>query len=415
MRCKGVIMKLHEDSCYVLTNDSQFLEIPLPPNVQIGQEIEFDSEPQLLTHSLLQKSFAKKRWMPIMGIVASVLIAIGVWQGYSVFRAPQAYAFVTVDINPSVEFVVDTRGKVMQQDGLNEDGSAILSNLSTVHLPIQTAVESLSAKAQQEGYLKPDGEILITAAPATDQANNQSFQSIQTLQSKLVSNLQQILSNKKIHVKVQGIIVSKQVRSAARKYHLSPGKFALFLQAQSQGLPVTLDEVRKEPISKILEQHKELSGSFDKMDTKTIDSLLEKWDKKSIEKPKQALPKQEYRQNGKNNQENHKLNTEHSITHGSDQSSGQQQQKEKALEKALQQKRQSIDKGDQNSSTMHSDFSTHERQNRVTSKENNGLHQEHLPSNPIEKVEKEKAKEKELQQMRRNEHQRLQHKEHNDQ
>ena len=59
---------------------------------------------------------------------------------------------VTVDINPSVEFIVDDQNKVVSVTALNDDGSILIAGEAFVGKTPEEAVEMMVSLATETGW-----------------------------------------------------------------------------------------------------------------------------------------------------------------------------------------------------------------------------------------------------------------------
>ena len=67
--------------------------------------------------------------------------------------AGDAVAFVTVDINPSIELMVDDQNKVVSATALNDDGSVLIAGEALVGMQAEDAAELIVSIATETGYL----------------------------------------------------------------------------------------------------------------------------------------------------------------------------------------------------------------------------------------------------------------------
>jgi len=74
---------------------------------------------------------------------------------------PQAY--VSLDINPSIELTLDSENKVLSVHGANEDGQVLLyGEEGIVGLKVDAAVEKITELAVELGYLDEDNKVVQT-------------------------------------------------------------------------------------------------------------------------------------------------------------------------------------------------------------------------------------------------------------
>ncbi len=97
-----------------------------------------------------------KRWNKAAALVLSVAMMAGVGTfvgcgGNS--ETADAAARMTVEINPSVEFILDSNEKVLSVTGLNDDGSLIIAGEAFVGKTADEAVKMMVGIAVDTGYL----------------------------------------------------------------------------------------------------------------------------------------------------------------------------------------------------------------------------------------------------------------------
>ncbi len=88
----------------------------------------------------------------------------------NVGNVPKATSFVSVDINPSIEFVLDQNGRVISVAGANEDGQILLWQESGIQgADIDFAVKKILALAKKYGYLTQDNMDVDVAIFSTNE------------------------------------------------------------------------------------------------------------------------------------------------------------------------------------------------------------------------------------------------------
>jgi hypothetical protein len=108
------------------------------------------------------KKFITKKKLIIgaTSAAADVLLGAGTWA----YAAP--YSYVSLDVNPSIEYTLNMFDRVIDVDAVNEDGQAILENTGELmNLTIDDAIEKTIDQIDQAGYL--DGTSAIAATETT--------------------------------------------------------------------------------------------------------------------------------------------------------------------------------------------------------------------------------------------------------
>ncbi len=88
--------------------------------------------------------------------------------------------YVAVDINPSVEFFTDAKGKVASVRAANEDAEVLLSDLELEGMPIEEAVEIVTEEAEQSGYITEENtDVSVTVGAETEEAEEELTEKVE--------------------------------------------------------------------------------------------------------------------------------------------------------------------------------------------------------------------------------------------
>lgn len=114
-------------------------------------------------------------------------------------------SYMTVEINPGVEFVLDGNNKVITANGLNDDGETLISNVKFEGLTYEAALEVVVKEAEESGYL-------ITASSESLLAKKDISISISSTDDKLQVDLEA-----KIESKVKDLIDKGKIQAEYKK------------------------------------------------------------------------------------------------------------------------------------------------------------------------------------------------------
>lgn len=293
MTKRGILLDRDNDGAVVLTPEGEFLRLRLPDPVwSIGEEVTFQwPEPISFWKRWRMPEWIRQRpigWASA-ALTAVVVAAFAVQFAWMRPAAPVqvtppgeitavpeppvavsspplkgigavavAAAYVTVDINPSLELTLDTQARVVAVQALNADAEPIVAGRDWTGLTAQQAVEAITERAVELGFLAPQrgNEVVITtvraaaAAPAEAQAAALGPQ----LEEALQAAAQQALRVKRVQAPVAVVRAAPEVREKARELHISAGKLNAWLRAQDQGARVKLDELQRQSVTAALRQ-----------------------------------------------------------------------------------------------------------------------------------------------------------------
>ena len=112
-----------------------------------------------------------KTYGKIMSLVLATVMCFGIvsFAGCS-GKTAEAQSYMTVDINPSVEFTLDKDNKIVSVTALNDDGAVLISGTAFVGKTAEEGAKLVVELATQQGYLvkgeasKTDGEVKIAVS-----------------------------------------------------------------------------------------------------------------------------------------------------------------------------------------------------------------------------------------------------------
>ncbi|MCL4516931.1 MAG: anti-sigma factor domain-containing protein [Firmicutes bacterium] len=268
-KSQGLVLERRGNRVFVMTRAGEFREIPLRGRIpSVGEETGLPSRwiAWLTGPDLMRKAWQKVRVRRAAAAVLAAFLVLGLlWWPSSPFNLAEmaveakTVAYITVDINPSVEMGIGKEHQVLVARGLNKEGKEILTGLSLAGLDVRTATRRLTNAAIRLGYLGRTGKnaVVITVTPkvaaragATPAQQPSSVQRPssprspgvlpeEALKDEVVSEVAAAvdagLGGRSRSATVQAMVVSGEVRRQARKMGLSPARYLAFRQAEVSG------------------------------------------------------------------------------------------------------------------------------------------------------------------------------------
>jgi len=152
-------MEINERFVTVLTPEGEFIRTSkLSRNYQIGQEIDFFPAGQEVRKKRLSifRSFKGKA---LAASIACLFLLVSLIPFY---QNNQVYAYVSIDINPSVELVINKDYEVIELIPYNKDGEKIVNQLrGWKRKAIDEVTKIIIAEIERQGYLKNQHEIVV--------------------------------------------------------------------------------------------------------------------------------------------------------------------------------------------------------------------------------------------------------------
>ncbi|PAE15693.1 hypothetical protein CHH91_12065 [Virgibacillus sp. 7505] len=157
---RGVVVKQSRRSTIVLTSEGTFLEINAQGQAEIGQEVEFSAQELVRRTRIRHWTPSMKNFMRVAVLVLVFVLAL--FPVYSWYNGNKAYAYVSLDFNPSIELKVNNRMDVVSVAALNEDAKTVLANLDDWQgEDVKTVAASILRISSDLGLLADSESIII--------------------------------------------------------------------------------------------------------------------------------------------------------------------------------------------------------------------------------------------------------------
>lgn len=223
MKIKGIVLEKDGHRCVLLTPDGQFRRVALPPNreIELGQEVTLSTQPVWL-------------WQAIL-VAASLLVMVGAWQWWG-GMVPRAVAYVSLDVNPSLELGLDRRNIIVVATGLNKQGDDLLADCPVNTMTMEDGINRIISATVAAGYLSRERNLVVSTVTVTGSGGNVSEELVtRVIEGSLARSMVQA------EVLVQDVGV--ELREAARQQGLSPGRYMAQQKRGLQDVTVTVEQL----------------------------------------------------------------------------------------------------------------------------------------------------------------------------
>ncbi len=208
---KGVVLSVHKFSITLLTPDGEFDKSRrLQRNYQIGEEIYYKPVENSLKSFL---NFSGSKTVVISAVVTCIMLVSIVIPQFST----QVSAYMTIDVNPSVELGLDDELKVVELRGINEDGKRVISQIHDwKNQDVSNIAEKIVLKTKELGYITGPTKEIIVSKTVLEQDKK--------LDKKLNQEIKG-LTNEIDNMEVKLINATESDRNKAKQQGISTGKF----------------------------------------------------------------------------------------------------------------------------------------------------------------------------------------------
>lgn len=254
---KGIVIDINNDQAAVLSDNGAVVKIK-NKNYETGQVVTMKEN---------KMNFIKKA-----GSIAAVLAITAA--GSFAYAAPATY--VSLDVNPSIEYTVNSFGRVLSVKAVNDDGELITSELDVKNVNISKAVKVTIDKLREGGYITDDEDagIVITISAKNDE---KAEELAEELEEETKEYVEEIGETAEVEVEAVG----KERVEEARTLGVTPGKLNLVQKlvkstegvegAEEIDMEEWLDKSVKEINKAIKENRKQLKESSKEVEVEVED------------------------------------------------------------------------------------------------------------------------------------------------
>jgi hypothetical protein len=298
---KGIVMDINDGELIVLRADGIFDRIPRRDRAcQVGEEIVY----------VLPRRRMNTIYGTMSGVAAAAVLCLILFYGLlgaGGKAESQVVAYVSMDINPSVEMAIDENEHVLDLKGLNSDGQALIASIAYKGKPLSDITEEILNLAEKGALSKGDGDIIIASTVVNTKSSVNDIVLASKLQQQVNKHIKEKHAAEETNYNVTSFATPQEIRDAAETNNVSMGKYAMYLNAKNLGDDVSLDMLQKQSVhtlaksytglKSVLETKKvsknELQKLYDEEKTGALDEKFKQIveDRKNTNDDKKATPK----------------------------------------------------------------------------------------------------------------------------
>lgn len=233
---KAVIVEIRGKHAAALTDDGIVRQVK-NRQYAVGQEILMEGQPR-------RKMVLIRRSACVAAVV--LLLGTSAWAYYT------PYSYVSLDVNPSIEYTLNRFDRVLNCSAVNGDGADIVGNLHVNHKSIQDAVSETIQKIEDAGYFsEKDADIMIVAS-------SKSLQQSEALAAQLRKAASEEAEEDHLNVNLEAFGVEQELVQQAKELGVTPGKLVLVNELKGRSSNLSDEEIKTWLDSSVKELMKQL-------------------------------------------------------------------------------------------------------------------------------------------------------------
>ncbi|QWH18450.1 anti-sigma factor domain-containing protein [Bacillus mycoides] len=284
---KGIVMDIKKHSVVVLTPNGEFITFKRKVHsYMIGEEISFNEQEQRAPRFSIP-SFLK----PVSLLVTCFLCVL------LFYNQPEekVFAYVSVDINPSLEVSVTKDLRVIDLRACNDDGRRILKEMKRwENKHLQDVIRTIIKQSQKDKYLTNDKQVMLTAVTKD-----------KSLEPQLEKAMQELKKEYEIkHVTVVYQSSTMQIRENANKAGVGTGVYIKQEKEKQKSLTPPAPPSNQEERDEEIHSQPKSSPDVSSDSSPAKEERYEKQEHIELKQSKEQQPKQIKENNGHQQENN---------------------------------------------------------------------------------------------------------------
>ncbi|KLU67669.1 anti-sigma-I factor RsgI [Desulfosporosinus acididurans] len=231
-KLKAVVLERSGFRYTVLGNDGAFRHVYRRQNIEVGEEIEVRTV--IMNANSLRIG---------AGVAALFLLVLMACLGWNLYQAPTAVALLSVDINPSLQFTIDSQGRLLKFQSENDDAKSMLSQLDLKGQPLDKALEQIITQSYDHKFLNSQQNwVVVGYSPMSDKTSDQMPKELNDQQIALW--VTRAIKKNGFTPQVAVFPLTSQERELAQQGELTLGEYALWQTAQKAGVETQAQKLK---------------------------------------------------------------------------------------------------------------------------------------------------------------------------
>lgn len=197
-------------------------------------------------------------------LLAVTVLAFMAFGGVKAYNNPVAY--ISMDINPSVELGLNFMDRVVSVVGINEDGVNLVSDKELKNMTAEDAIQLLVQEADKKDYLEEDGSSVVALTTFAKNENN-----AKKIEDRIQDRVRDLIDEENMNYVIYADHANLKLRSEADDYDISPGKYRLILMLQELDSSIEVSEYKDASGKEIMFKIHDLKGIAQNKNDKSKD------------------------------------------------------------------------------------------------------------------------------------------------
>ena len=158
-------------------------------------------------------------------ILVPTLLIIMLFIGGAIINSSPAVAYMTLQINPSLEFAIDEDNRIISVNALNDDAKLLIKELSVNGKEIDDALILVVGKANELGFIRDEREFMLTFRSVNSEISDSNEEHLNELAEVSKTTLRTALSEVNLNNIVRTAVISDELFKISQELGYLPSEY----------------------------------------------------------------------------------------------------------------------------------------------------------------------------------------------
>lgn len=235
---KGIVVEKNNENAVLLLSDGTFKTVKTTDELQIGT----------ITTINITKNAPLFYFKKVAPMIAAVFLVV--FFGVGAYSWTKPVQYIGIDINPSLELVLNRFDRIIETKPLNEDGRRLLGTVDIQMKKYDHGIDAVIESAKEMGYLADETDVLISIS-SSDSNRRQKTQA--QIEAKIT--------------KAEVLTFDEEEHDMTVSEGVSPGKSRMITKVLESGTNLTEEELVEVPVKELrlrIKENKKIGKELEK-------------------------------------------------------------------------------------------------------------------------------------------------------
>lgn len=255
MRLKGIVLEIDKKGAILINNEGNYIRIRNKKELIPGVLVEYSENDIINTNKKPLYTFFREnnKLVYVLGSAAVLIFIVALFAIISRQAVNATFAYIDVDINPSIELKINKDSSIIGVRTLNKDGEELCQNIDFIGKKAENGVMDIINKSAELGYFKDKTKLVLVAGAlrVDEKISSDKFQELNIEMGSLIEKIKNRIKKEKKELQLVAFHTSPVKLREAHENNMSLGRYSIYTNADNQGIKLALEDAKSLKISEL--------------------------------------------------------------------------------------------------------------------------------------------------------------------